>query len=95
MNGKTYESFDEIFENYITPCNLHMEAAANNKKFYNIKMDQLEKKLREDKEKDEEILAIAETNKYLLSQSYIPAVDDILLYECLDEEMLQNIIKKL
>ncbi|CAD8043009.1 unnamed protein product [Paramecium primaurelia] len=56
LNGKTYESFDEIFENYITPCNLHMEAAANNKKFYNIKMDQLEKKLREDKEKDEEII---------------------------------------
>ena len=33
-----------------------MEAAANNKKFYNIKMDSVEKKLREDKEKDEEII---------------------------------------
>ncbi|CAD8053042.1 unnamed protein product [Paramecium sonneborni] len=56
LNGKTYESFDEIFENYINQCNLHMEAVVNNKKFYNIKMDQLEKKLREDKERDEEII---------------------------------------
>ncbi|CAD8061008.1 unnamed protein product [Paramecium sonneborni] len=56
LNGKTYESFDEIYENYITPCNLHMEAVVNNKKFYNFKMDQLEKKLREDKERDEEII---------------------------------------
>ncbi|CAK85170.1 unnamed protein product (macronuclear) [Paramecium tetraurelia] len=56
LNGKTYESFNEIFENYITPCNLHMEAAINNKKFYNMKMEQVEQKLKEDKEKDEEII---------------------------------------
>lgn len=56
MNGKNYESFDEIYESYITPCNLHMEAVVNNKKFHHGSMEQLERKLREDKEKDEEII---------------------------------------
>ena len=28
-----FESFDEIYERYIVPCNNHMEAAANNNKF--------------------------------------------------------------
>ncbi|CAK75280.1 unnamed protein product (macronuclear) [Paramecium tetraurelia] len=56
LNGKNYESFDEIYESYITPCNLHMEAVVNNKKFHHGSMEQLERKLREDKEKDEEII---------------------------------------
>jgi len=46
-------------------------------------------------EKDDELIAIAETNKYLLRQNYIPAVDDILLYECVDDDMLNNIFTNL
>ncbi|CAD8139509.1 unnamed protein product [Paramecium pentaurelia] len=47
LKGKAYESLDEIYENYITPCNLHMEAAVNNEKFYNCTMEQLEIKKNE------------------------------------------------
>ena len=33
MSGNEYESFDEIFERYLAPCNALMESVANNKKF--------------------------------------------------------------
>ena len=33
MNKEEYDSFDEIYERYIVPCNSVMEAAANHKKF--------------------------------------------------------------
>ncbi len=68
-----------LYTDYIEP--LKEKSSSNN----NSKVEEM----------DEEVLAIAETNKYLLSQSYIPAVDDILLYECVDEEILKNIIKNL
>lgn len=44
---------------------------------------------------DEELVAIAETNKQMISDNYIPGVDDALLYECADEEMLKSIFKNL
>ena len=56
LNGQKYESFDEIYERYIVPCNLHMEAIVQNKKFLNGTMETLEAKLREEKEKAEDII---------------------------------------
>jgi hypothetical protein len=44
---------------------------------------------------DEELVAIAETNTQIISDNYIPGVDDALLYECADEEMLNSIFKNL
>lgn len=44
---------------------------------------------------DEELVAIAETNTQIISDTYIPGVDDALLYECADEEMLNSIFKNL
>lgn len=44
---------------------------------------------------DEELLALVETNKHLLSENYIPAVDDVLLYECLDDDLIDKIFNKL
>jgi hypothetical protein len=55
----------------------------------------IQNKNRNVSEKDDELIAIAETNKYLLHQNYIPAVDDILLYECVDDDMLNNIFTNL
>lgn len=52
----TFESFDEIFERYIVPCNLLMEAVANNKKFINGTMEQLETRLKDEKEKADDII---------------------------------------
>jgi transcription elongation factor SPT6 len=56
MNKDEYESFDEIFERYIAPCNNHMEAIANNKKFTKDRMEDNEKRLKDEKEKDEKII---------------------------------------
>lgn len=56
MNREEYESFDEIYERYIAPCNNHMEAVQNNKKFSKESMEDNEKKLKEEKEKDEKII---------------------------------------
>jgi transcription elongation factor SPT6 len=52
VGKEEYESFDEIYERYIVPCNNHMEAAANNKKFVQERIEQVEKRLREEKELD-------------------------------------------
>ncbi|HPN37660.1 MAG TPA: hypothetical protein PL041_04605 [Melioribacteraceae bacterium] len=49
----------------------------------------------EERIKDDELVAIAEENKFALSDNYIPGVDDVLLYECADEEMLKSIFKNL
>ena len=51
MSNQKYDSFDEIYERYIAPCNNIMEAVANHKKFYKGTMEQLESQLKEEKEK--------------------------------------------
>lgn len=56
LNGNEYESFDEIFERYLAPCNALMESVGNNQKFTKHSMEELEKKLKEEKEKDEKII---------------------------------------
>ena len=50
MVGKDeFESYDEIYERYIVPCNVHMEAVTNNKKFSHESVEQMEKRLKEEK----------------------------------------------
>ncbi len=61
------------------------------KKNVNKEKDKVVKEIKN----DEELLAIVETNKYFLSENYIPAVDDLLLFECLDEELIEKIFNKL
>ena len=57
LNREEFESFDEIYERYIVPCNNHMEAIANNKKFSAKEtIEQVEKRLKEEKEKDPTIV---------------------------------------
>ena len=51
MSNQKYDSFDEIYERYIAPCNNIMEAVANHKKFHKGSMEQLESQLKEEKEK--------------------------------------------
>jgi transcription elongation factor SPT6 len=46
-----YESFDEIYERYIVPCNNHIETVTNNKKFSHESIEHMEKRLKEEKEK--------------------------------------------
>lgn len=46
-----FENFDEVYERYLVPCNNHMEAVTNNKKFSQENMDVMEKRLKEEKER--------------------------------------------
>lgn len=56
MNREEYDSFDEIYERYIVPCNSVMEAAANHKKFSHDNIVTMEKKIREEKQLDNSII---------------------------------------
>ena len=56
VGKEEYESFDEIYERYIVPCNNHMEAAANNKKFSSNKIEIVEKSLKDENDKEHSIV---------------------------------------
>lgn len=47
LKDGVYDSFDDIFERYIAPCNARMESAANYKKFQTGSLEAIEKSLRD------------------------------------------------
>lgn len=71
-----YETFDEIYERYIVPCNNHMEAVANNKKFSSEKIEVVEKRLKDEKELDTAIVpygfCVTERAPQYLVLIYVP-----------------------